>query len=112
MPAVAGGILRVLGCLDSQYFWIATVTVLHWVNVQCAEAASEGFVLFAIQMLISKDQNLPVQPCLIDLAELLVAEVVAQGYAAYLGADMRRQTVNLNGLVSCYRCHDLPPTRL
>ena len=68
-------------------------------------------MLFPVQVLISEDSDLPIKPSLVDFTELLVAEVIAQCYAAYLRADMWRQTINLYGLVPCYRCHERPPTK-
>ena len=77
MPGIACGISRVFGGLNGENFWIAAITVLHWVDVQGAEFARKGFVLFSINVLLAEHQHLPVQPRLIDLAELLVAQRLA-----------------------------------
>ena len=74
MPSIAGSVGGVLGGFDAEYFRIATITVLHRVNVQGAEFACERFVLFLIYVLVAEDHHLPIQPRLIDLSELFIRE--------------------------------------
>ena len=58
-------------------FRVAAIAVLHRVYVQVPNFTGKGFVLIAVNVLLAKHQNLPVQPSAIDFAELLVTQRLA-----------------------------------
>ena len=88
MPAVAGRVGRLGRGLHRQDLRVAAVAVLHGVHVQAAEATAERLVLLPVQVLITENQHLPVQPGLIQGAELVVAQGLTEIDAMDLSADV------------------------
>jgi hypothetical protein len=78
---------------------LPAVAVLHGVNVQPAEAPGERLVLLPLQVLVAEHQHLPVEPGAIDFAELLVGQRLRQVDAGHLGANVRGQGRDVDGVV-------------
>jgi hypothetical protein len=77
--------------------------------MQRAELAGERLVLITIDFLITEDHDFPVEPRLVNFAELLVRKVFRKIDPLNFGADMRREAVNPYGLESGNGCHLCTP---
>src|SRR5262245_12515417 len=70
------------------------------VNMQFTEISAEPLVVFHVQRLIAKEQNLVLRQRLMQLLDLTVAEWLRQHDAFNIGADTRCNRRNIYGFVA------------
>jgi hypothetical protein len=100
VPCIAGGVGRILGGLDDQQFRIGLTRVVHRVDVEVAEVATECLVGLAVEVLIAEHEHAPLGERPVQISQLSFVERAGEIESVDLGAQMWCERRQLEAVVA------------